>query len=79
MKHFKNIIFIIMLLLLASYRPFGDINGDYRVSITDLVILDRIVQGMPTTALQRLRADLNRDGKVDEADLKILHTLILWS
>ena len=52
-------------------------NGDYMVSITDLVIVHRIVLEMEHTALQRARADLNRDGVVDEYDLKILHTFSL--
>ena len=73
----KHIPLILLLLIVASYRPFGDINGDYRVSITDLVIVDRITQGMDYTPLQRLRADLNGDGVVDELDLSILHTYIL--
>jgi hypothetical protein len=73
MKHIKNITLILLLLLLASYRPFGDINADYRVSITDLVITHRIALGMEHTALQRVRADLNRDGVVDMLDVEILH------
>ena len=74
----KYISTILLILILVSYRPFGDINGDYRVSITDLVIVDRITQRMESTPLQRLRADLNGDGIVDESDLKILHTYILY-
>ena len=73
----KNIIIIVSLLIVASYRPFGDIDGDYRVSIIDLVILHRITLEMDYTPLQRLRADLNGDGVVDELDLNILHTYIL--
>ena len=73
----KHLPLIILLFIVATYRPFGDINGDYRVSITDLVIVDRITQGMESTPLQRLRADLNKDGVVDELDLSILHTYIL--
>ena len=76
MKHIKNIILILLLLILASFRPFGDINGDYRVSITDLVIVHRITLEMEHTALQRLRADLNGDGVVDELDMNILHTFL---
>ncbi len=72
----KGVLSILLILILASYRPFGDINGDYRVSITDLVILHRIVLGMEHTALQRLRADLNGDGVVDESDMKIFQTYI---
>ena len=78
MKHIKNIILILLLFVIASYRPFGDINGDYRVSITDLVILHRITLGMESTPLQRLRAELNGDGVVDELDLKILRTYTLY-
>ena len=77
MKHTKNIILILLLLILASYRPFGDINGDYMVSITDLVIVRRITLGMEHTPLQYIRADLNRDGKVDELDMNILHNYVL--
>ena len=73
----KHIPLILLLLILASYRPFGDINGDYRVSITDLVILHRITLGMDHTSLQRLRADLNKDGVVDELDMNILHNYLL--
>ena len=73
----KHLPLIILILILAIYRPFGDINGDYRVSITDLVIVHRIVLGMEHTPLQRLRADLNRDGVVDELDMNILRTFIL--
>ena len=74
----KNIILIILLLFLTSYRPFGDTNGDYKVDIMDLYITDKIVKGMESAPLQRLRSDLNCDGIVDELDLKILHTYILY-
>ena len=74
----KKLPLIILLLIVATYRPFGDINGDYRVSIIDLVILHRITLEMDYTPLQRLRADLNCDGIVDGLDLKILHTYILY-
>jgi hypothetical protein len=68
----KHIPLILLSLILLSYRPFGDINGDYRVSITDLVIVHRIALGMEHTPLQYIRADLNRDGVVDMNDVKIL-------
>ena len=73
----KNLPLIILLFIISSYRPFGDINGDYMVSITDLVIVHRIVLGMDYTPLQYIRADLNGDGVVDELDMTILHTFIL--
>ena len=73
----KHLPLILLLLIVASYRPFGDVNGDYRVTVTDLVIMRRIVENEPNTVIQRLRADLNGDGVVDELDLSILHTYIL--
>ena len=74
----KHSTLILLLLIVASYRPFGDINGDYKVDIMDLYITDKIAKEMDYTPLQRLRADLNCDGVVDESDLKILHTYILY-
>ena len=73
----KNITFVLLIIIFCSYRPFGDINGDYKVDIMDLYITDKIVKVMETTPLQRLRADLNMDGIVDELDLTILHTFIV--
>ena len=73
----KHIPLIILALILLSYRPFGDINGDYRVSITDLVIVHRIALGMEHTPLQYIRADLNRDGVVDMLDVEILHEYLI--
>ena len=72
----KRIPLILLLLILASFRPFGDVNGDYRVSITDLVIVRRITLGMGYTPLQYIRADLNNEDVVDELDMNILHTFI---
>ena len=72
----KYLPIILLFIILASYRPFGDVNGDYKVTVTDLVIMHRIVNNEPSTVLQRLRADLNRDGIVDEYDLKILLTYL---
>jgi len=73
----KHLPLILLLLIVASYKPFGDVNGDYRVSITDLVIVHRIVLGMEHTPLQYIRADLNGDGVVDELDMNILHNYVL--
>lgn len=73
----KYITLIILLLTILAYRPFGDVNGDYRVSIIDLVIAHRIVLKIESTPLQRIRADLNKNGVVDKFDMNILHTFLL--
>ncbi|MBN2289450.1 MAG: VCBS repeat-containing protein [Candidatus Glassbacteria bacterium] len=54
----------------------GDINGDGRVNIMDLVRCAQIMKliGAPPTQEELYRADLNQDGRVDEIDLKLLPT-----
>lgn len=73
----KHLPLISLILIALAYRPFGDVNGDYRVSILDLVIVHRITLEMEHTPLQYIRADLNNDGVVDELDLNILHNYVL--
>jgi len=50
---------------------FGDVNQDGMVNIVDLVRLAQIMgeAGEPPTEIELNRADINRDGKVDNGDL----------
>jgi len=50
----------------------GDINGDYKVTLTDLVLLANAYGSTPGSAKWSPNADINGDGKVDLADLAIL-------
>jgi hypothetical protein len=67
------IIFIAFFSLFYWTKPVGDVNLNGKVTITDLVILHRYLEGLDElNAWQRDRADMNRDGKVDEKDLILL-------
>lgn len=73
----KHLPIVMLLLILIFYRPIGDINGDYNITTTDLVIIQQHNQRTrDLTLIQFYRADLNRDYKVDKYDLKILFTIL---
>ena len=58
----------------------GDINGDGRVSVTDLFILKRlIIEAIPSNSDYEVTADINFDGKITITDMAILKNLILRS
>jgi len=75
----KKILITISLLVLISILAFahlskslsGDVNCDGRVSITDLVILHRYIEGLEIMPCPK-NADMNNDGKVNELDLNLL-------
>ena len=63
------IILIALLFLFYWTKPIGDVNLNGKVTITDLVILHRYIDGLEElTAWEYDRADMNRDGIVDEKD-----------
>ena len=57
----------------GSFILIGDVNGDYRVDVADIVALINII----TTGLYSAAADLNNDGKVNDADISILVQMIM--
>ena len=60
---------IILLIILVGCTSKYDINNDGKVSITDLVQLRRMVDGIQQ---HNNKADINNDGVVDIFDLTIL-------
>ena len=55
----------------------GDINGDGKVRVSDLVALYNIISGVPVADPSWIqRADLNGDGKVSVSDLVMLYNII---
>lgn len=52
----------------------GDVNGDYTVDIKDLIRLKKIAAGMSE---ETPAADMDGSGKIDSADLTLLHKLLL--
>ena len=53
--------------------PFGDVNGTGTITAPDITVLQEYLLNKRTlTTAQKLRSDLNIDGKVDAFDLAIL-------
>jgi beta-N-acetylglucosaminidase len=66
-----------MNIALITIAP-GDMNQDGRISITDLVILHRILLELdPQTPLLLSIGDMNQDGRLTITDLVILHRMLL--
>jgi len=55
-----------------SYTILGDVNGDGKVSLQDLVLLAYIYSSKPGDANWNRNADINGNGVVDLADLAML-------
>ncbi|MBQ8717922.1 MAG: hypothetical protein IJY66_01490, partial [Clostridia bacterium] len=63
----------------------GDINGDGRVSIADIVLLNAYTKGKITTVDEKIKQklDINRDGDINSTDVKLLqggtlgHTVVI--
>jgi hypothetical protein len=50
----------------------GDINGDYKVNLNDLVLLANAYRSRPSDVKWNPNADINSNGEVDLPDLVIL-------
>ena len=59
-------------------RPFGDVDSDGTFGVTDIILLQRWLLGLPDTVLAiRSNADFNMDGQIDVLDLGLMkHRLI---
>ncbi len=57
-------------------HPTGDINGDCKVSILDLVIVARAIGSVPSSPNWDPAADLNEDGKITILDLVVVASQI---
>ena len=56
----------------------GDVNGDGKIDIRDLILLARYMVGdAPFTSRQMKATDMNQDGKIDSIDYVMLSNLIL--
>lgn len=71
----KTIIIICLMILIVAlwYLPIGDVNFDGRLNSADL---NTIWTGN-LNPLQRIVADVNRDGQVDQMDMELLVDMIL--
>jgi hypothetical protein len=58
--------------------PLGDINGDFRINVVDIVYLRRYLNDrtkLPNFVMEA--ADVNQSGTVDDADVEALKDIIM--
>ncbi|MBQ8183760.1 MAG: dockerin type I repeat-containing protein [Clostridia bacterium] len=64
----------------GGYKIFdgirGDFNGDYCVDALDIFAFNKMMKKEDISQLEKAKADLNNDGKIDTTDKIILETLI---
>jgi hypothetical protein len=64
------------IIIIASQRLPGDVNGDGKVTITDLVVVYNIYSGMPVANPDWIPyGDVNFDGKVTITDLVMVYNI----
>ena len=57
---------------------YGDIDGDSKISVVDLLYLKKYILGdMALKAVNKEAADISKDGKVDVVDLLLLKKQLL--
>lgn len=63
----------------AVTKPLlGDVNGDGKVSLTDLSLLKGFIAGtISEDRIVKTNADLNGDGKISTTDLSLLKTAVM--
>ena len=60
-------------LCFVCHKPKGDVNGDGKVTTTDLVMLSRyLAELIELDEFQLKYADMNEDGIIDVLDLALL-------
>jgi hypothetical protein len=60
-------------LIRVRLTMFGDVNGDNKLSTSDIVILRRYLAGLTTLSdLNKLSGDYNRDGKISTTDIVMM-------
>lgn len=68
--------FVFMLLPICLIAGSGDVNGDGKVNVTDIVELLNYLNGKPTKNYNASEADANNDGVVDKNDVKAIANII---
>lgn len=94
MKKRKWIALLLVLMLVAPYRTvvqaattisrqyfyYGDLDGNSRVTTTDLSVLNQAVNGqISLSSIQKKCADLNGDGRVDSSDVDLMRQYLIGS
>ena len=77
-NNLSSVDMLITMDVIAGELPFGDVNGDYRLHIDDLMnLLDFILLVEEMTEEQFERADVVPDGVINVMDAALLVDLIL--
>ena len=83
-RNISVILFILYVLFISVYLFVadvpgisGDINHDGEVSISDLVIVNRYVNGKETKAYDLRWADMDGDGDITLVDVATIEDIIL--
>ena len=77
MKKILLILLTICLLPLGLQAGSGDVNGDGKINVADIVELVRYLNGHPSGKFIIAEADANNDGHVDKADVEKLAKMII--
>ena len=75
----KKLLSILMLCLvpIALLAGSGDVNGDDKIDVADIVEIRNFLLGTPSASFNATEADVSRDGKIDETDIRIIDDAIM--
>ena len=70
-------LFLASLLPISLLAGTGDVNGDGKVNVADIVEIVNYLGGKPSEIFLAAEADCNNDGKVDQSDVDAMADMIL--
>lgn len=77
MKKIIILLAMTILLPLGLLAGSGDVNGDGKVNVADIVELVSYINGNPSNNFNFAEADANNDGAVNEADVDVIADVVL--
>ena len=75
----KKLLSLLLLCLVpvALLAGSGDVNGDGKVNVADIVEIVNYLNGNPSDTFNATEADISGNGRVDATDIKILREVIM--
>ena len=70
-------LFLVCALPIALLAGSGDVNGDSKVNVADIVEIINYLNGSPSDKFNFDEADISGNGKVNDIDIKILEEVIM--
>ena len=68
---------LICLIPISLLAGSGDVNGDKKVNVADIVEIVNYLRGTPSDNFNATEADVSGNGKVDDTDIKIINEVII--